>query len=80
MLVEQGGAKIDIKDVVGATPLSLACGAGQREAALYLVNKGADVEVRVVCSIEKFLWAWQHWLAKCSQSCLPVFIGRGCGR
>lgn len=46
MLVERGSAKVDAKDKLGETPLALACRSNHRAVALYLVHKGADVEVR----------------------------------
>lgn len=46
MLVEHGSAKVDAKDKLGETPLALACRGNHRAVALYLVHKGADVEVR----------------------------------
>ena len=57
MLVEHGSAKVDAKDKLGETPLALACRSNHRAVALYLVHKGADVEVR---SRQSRLGAYTH--------------------
>ena len=50
VLVEEGRARVDAKDGQGATPLYVAAAAGNQPAALYLLSKGADVEVGLAIS------------------------------
>ncbi len=45
-LVEVGKAQLEAKDGQGGTPLYVATATGQQTIALYLLSKGADVEVR----------------------------------
>jgi ankyrin repeat protein len=49
VLVEEGRARVDAKDGQGATPLYVAAATGNQPAALYLLSKGADVEVGLRC-------------------------------
>ncbi|GAB4820126.1 hypothetical protein N2152v2_007172 [Parachlorella kessleri] len=44
VLIEEGRAKVDVRDKQGATPLLLAAQSGAQSTALYLASRGADVE------------------------------------
>ena len=44
-LVEMGRTPVDIRDAQGATPLYVAASTDQQQICLYLMSKGADVEV-----------------------------------
>ena len=44
-LVEQGKANLEARDRMGATPLFVAASCGEKDVALYLISKGANVEV-----------------------------------
>lgn len=50
-LVEEARASLESKDRMGATPLSVAAAAGEKNIALFLISKGADVEVCLLTSI-----------------------------
>jgi ankyrin repeat protein len=50
LLVEEGNAPLDARDGQGGTPLYVAAATGQQAIALYLLSKGADVEV-LPCSM-----------------------------
>ena len=45
-LVEMGRTPLEIRDGQGATPLYVAASTDQQQICLYLLSKGADVEVR----------------------------------
>ncbi|EIE24977.1 hypothetical protein COCSUDRAFT_83670, partial [Coccomyxa subellipsoidea C-169] len=45
ILVEEGKAKLEARDNTGGTPLYVAAETCQQAIALYLLSKGADVEV-----------------------------------
>ncbi len=45
LLVEEAGVPLESKDRSGATPVSVAAAAGEKNIALFLISKGADVEV-----------------------------------
>ena len=45
ILVEEAGMPLESKDRSGATPLSVAAAAGEKNIALFLISKHADVEV-----------------------------------
>ena len=45
-LAGEGGARVDARDGQGATPLYVAAATGHQAAALFLLGRGADVEVR----------------------------------
>jgi len=44
-LVEGSGAPLEAKDRLGATPLFVAAATAEKDIALYLISRGADVEV-----------------------------------
>ena len=44
-LVEGAGAALEARDRSGATPLCVSAAAGEKDIALYLISRGADVEV-----------------------------------
>ena len=44
-LVEVGRTPVEIRDKQGATPLYVAASTDQQQICLYLMSKGADVEV-----------------------------------
>ena len=44
-LVEEGGAKLELRDRQGQTPLLVAASCGHQSVALYLIARGADVAV-----------------------------------
>lgn len=46
LLVERNDIQINIKDVYGATPLHLACEEDREQAAIVLVENGADIETK----------------------------------
>ena len=48
-LVEEGGAKLEMRDRQGQTPLLVAASCGHQSVALYLIARGADITVRTVC-------------------------------
>lgn len=45
LLVEEGGAKLDVKDKMGATPLFVAIESHNTNIALFLAAKGASLDV-----------------------------------
>ena len=45
-LVQTGRTPLEIRDGQGATPLYVAASTDQQQICLYLLSKGADVEVR----------------------------------
>lgn len=47
-LVEEGKAPIEATDGLGGTPLYVAAATGNQTIALYLLSKGANVEVKPV--------------------------------
>ena len=50
-LVETGRTPLEIRDGQGATPLYVAASTDQQQICLYLLSKGADVEVRLPLSL-----------------------------
>ena len=44
-LVEEGGAKLEVRDRQGQTPLLVAASCGHQSVALYLIARGADITV-----------------------------------
>lgn len=46
LLAERNDIKINFKDVYGSTPLHLACEEDREQAALILVEHGADIEAK----------------------------------
>lgn len=44
-LVEEAKSPLEVRDSSGFTPLCVAAASGNKEIALYLITKGADVEV-----------------------------------
>ena len=50
-LVEEGAAKLEVRDRQGQTPLFVAASCGHQSVALYLIARGADITVRVERSL-----------------------------
>lgn len=48
-IAEETKLPLDRKDRTGATPLSVAAASGEKNIALYLISRGADVEVLCSC-------------------------------
>lgn len=46
LLVERNDIKINFKDAYGSTPLHLACEEDREQAAILLVEHGADIEAK----------------------------------
>lgn len=46
LLVEQHDIKINYRDAYGCTPLHLACEEDREQAAVFLVENGADIETK----------------------------------
>jgi len=44
-LIEKGKTPLEIRDNLGATPLYVAASTDQQQICLYLLSKGANVEV-----------------------------------
>lgn len=44
-LIEMGKTPLEVKDGQGATPLYVAASTDQQQICLYLLSKGANVEV-----------------------------------
>ena len=73
VLVEEGKARIDAKDGQGGTPLYVAAATGNQAAALFLLGKGADVEVRQCCPFHLYASHAVSFTCACGRSvCLPV--------
>ena len=45
VLVDEGRAKLELRDRAGQTPLFVAADCGRQSAALFLIARGADVQV-----------------------------------
>lgn len=50
-LVEEAHAPLEARDNAGETPLFVAAASGEKATALYLISKGADVEVSLALGI-----------------------------
>lgn len=46
LLIERNDVKINFKDAYGSTPLHLACEEDREQAALLLVEHGADIDAK----------------------------------
>lgn len=55
VLVDEAGAKLEVRDREGQTPLFVAADCGHQSAALYLIARGADAHVslpgRLCCAM-----------------------------
>ena len=50
-LVEEAHAPLEARDNAGETPLFVAAASGEKDIAIYLISKGADVEVSLALAI-----------------------------